>query len=106
MLGHLPFVELETILPIGSASPGEFTFAPPKQDYAIRLTKYAAGEKMRPEAKATVDKSERIAPLTVEFSTAWQQKCHWDFGDTGSSIEKSPVHTFNTPGKKAGFRAK
>lgn len=86
------------ILPIGSASPGKFTFTPPKQDYAIRLTRYASGEKGRSEAKATVDKSEGIAPLTVKFSTPWKQKCHWDFGGTGSSTERSPVHTFNKPG--------
>jgi PKD repeat protein len=70
----------------------------PKQDYAIRLTRSAPGEKGRSEAKATVDKSEGIAPLTVKFSTPWKQKCHWDFGGTGSSTERSPVHTFNKPG--------
>ena len=79
------------ILPIGSAGPGEFTFTPPKQDYAIRLTRYAPGEKIRPEAKATADKSEGIAPLTVKFSTPWKNRCHWDFGDAGSSTEKSPM---------------
>ena len=70
----------------------------PKQDYAIRLTRSAPGEKGRSEAKATVDKSEGIAPLTVKFSTPWKQKCHWDFGGAGSSTERSPVHTFKKPG--------
>ena len=86
------------ILPIGSAGVDKFTYAPPKNDYAIRLTRYAPGEKMRPQAKATADKTEGIAPLTVKFSTPWEQKCRWDFGDTGSSTEKSPVHTFKKPG--------
>ena len=85
-------------LPLGSASVGEFTFTPPKQDYAIRLTKYAPGEKMRPEAKASADKTEGVAPLTAKFSTPWELECHWDFGDSGSSSERSPVHTFDKPG--------
>ena len=89
--------EMKT-LPIGSASGGKFTFTPPKQDFAIRLIRYAPEEKIRPEAKATADKLEGIAPLTVKFSTPWKQKCHWDFGDTGSSINRSPVHTFNRSG--------
>lgn len=86
------------ILPIGSASKGKFTFTPPKQDYAIRLTRYAPGEKMRPEAKAATDKTEGIAPLTVRFSTPWKEKCRWDFGDKGNSTDKSPAHTFQEPG--------
>ena len=85
-------------LPLGSASTGTFTFTPQKQDYAIRLTRYAPGEKMRPEAKASADITEGIAPLTVKLSTSWEQECQWDFGDSGSSSEKSPVYTFNKPG--------
>jgi len=86
------------VLPVGSASPGEFTFSPPKEDYAIRLTRYAPGEKLRPVAKATADKLEGIAPLTVKFSTPWEQKCRWDFGDGGSSSSKSATHKFAEPG--------
>ncbi len=86
------------VLPIGSASPGKFTIAPPKRDYAIRLTRYGPSEKMRLEATATADKLEGIAPLTVKFSTPWKRKCYWDFGDTGSSAKSSPVHTFERPG--------
>jgi len=86
------------ILPLGSAGAGKFVFAPPKRDYAIRLTKYGPGEKIRPEARATADKTEGIAPLTVRFSTPWEQKCHWDFGNTGTSTSNSPVHTFERPG--------
>jgi len=86
------------ILPIGSAGPGKFTFTPPKQDYAIRLTTYAPGEKVRPRAQATADKIEGVAPLDVKFSTPWHQKCHWDFGDGAGSTGRSPVHTFKRPG--------
>jgi PKD repeat protein len=84
--------------PIGSASAGTFTFAPPKRDYAIRLVRYAPGEKIRPEARAISDKQEGTAPLTVRFSTPWQKRCHWDFGDASNSTESSPVHTFARPG--------
>jgi PKD repeat protein len=86
------------VLPVGSAGPGRFSFAPPKQDYAIRLTRYAPGEKARPAAQATADKIEGIAPLTVRFSTPWKQQCRWDFGDAGGSAENSPTHTFERPG--------
>jgi PKD repeat protein len=89
--------EMKT-LPIGSAGTGRFTFTPPKQDYAIRLTRYAPAEKLRPEAKARADKAEGIAPLTVRFSTAWRQKLRWDFGDGHDSIDRSPTHTFAKPG--------
>ena len=86
------------VLPGGSAGPGRFSFTPPKQDYAIRLTRYAPGEKIRPTAQATADKTEGIAPLTVRFSTPWKQQCRWDFGDTSGSTENSPTHTFERPG--------
>jgi len=86
------------ILPIGSAGAGKFTFTPPKKDYAIRLTRYAPGEKIRPQAEAKADKLEGIAPLTVKFSTPWRQKCLWDFGDGGSSASQTAVHTFTEPG--------
>ncbi len=86
------------VLPMGTARPGEFTFSPPKADYALRLVRYAPGEKLRPEAKADANKREGIAPLTVRFSTPWEQKCRWDFGDGNSSNSKSPRHTFDKPG--------
>jgi hypothetical protein len=89
--------EMKT-LPIGSAGPGKFTFSPPKGDYAIRLTKYGPGEKIRPQAVAKADKLEGIAPVTVEFSTPWDGKCAWDFGDGGSSTKQRVRHTFKEPG--------
>jgi PKD repeat protein len=85
------------ILPFGTAGAGEFSFTPPKQDYAIRLTRYAPGERIRPEAEVSADKTEGIAPLTVRFSTPWKQECRWDFGDSTHSTENSPVHTFDQP---------
>ncbi len=85
-------------LPIGSAPVGPFTFTPPKQGYAIRLLRYAPGEKMRPVARASAEKTEGVAPLTVRFSTPWKQQCRWDFGDAGRSSSRTPVHTFEKPG--------
>ena len=86
------------ILPVGTARPGRFRFTPPKQDYAIRLTRYAPGEKMRPVTEAVADRTEGVAPLTVRFSTPWKQQCRWDFGDSHESTERSPSHTFERPG--------
>jgi Domain of unknown function (DUF5060)/Protein of unknown function (DUF4038)/PKD domain/Concanavalin A-like lectin/glucanases superfamily/Domain of unknown function (DUF5605) len=86
------------ILPIGTASAGEFRFTPPKADYAVRLTRYAPGEKIRPEARASADKTEGVAPMAVRFSTPWTQHCRWDFGDATRSTERSPIHTFDKPG--------
>lgn len=42
------------------------------------------------------------APLTVNFSDASPTNAvawAWDFGDGGKSIEKNPVHTYNSPGQ-------
>lgn len=87
-----------TILPMGSAGPGRFSFTPTRQDCAIRLTRYAPSEKMRPTAEAAADRTEGVAPLTVRFSTPWKQQCRWDFGDSGSSTDTAPAHTFERPG--------
>ena len=40
-----------TVLPLGTARPGEYTVRPAKSDLAYRFTPYAPGEKLRPEAK-------------------------------------------------------
>lgn len=87
-----------TILPMGSAGPGRFHFMPTRQDSAIRLTRYSPGEKMRPTAQAAADRTEGVAPLTVRFSTPWERKCRWDFGDSTTSTDRSPTHTFERPG--------
>ena len=89
--------EMKT-LPIGTARAGAFRFTPPKQDYAVRIIRYASDEALRPEASASADKTEGVAPLTVQFSTPWDQECLWDFGDSKGSTERTPVHTFDKPG--------
>jgi hypothetical protein len=40
-----------TVSPVGTASPGKFTFAAPKADQAYRFTLYPPGETVLPEAK-------------------------------------------------------
>jgi len=87
-----------TVTPLGSAEPGEFSFTPPKADYLVRLSPYKPGERMRPEAKASAEPTEGIAPLTVQFSTPGKLKCKWTFGDGFSSTERNPTHVYREPG--------
>ena len=54
-----------------------------------------------PVADFTVDVSSGVAPLNVNFTdissgvpTSWS----WDFGDTGTSTEQHPSHTYTSPG--------
>ncbi|MBN2594820.1 MAG: DUF5060 domain-containing protein [Sedimentisphaerales bacterium] len=87
-----------TITSLGSASPGRFRFAAPQPNYLLRLSVYGPGEKIRPEAKASADPIEGIAPLKVRFSTSTDLQCKWQFGDGSSSIEKNPLHIYEEPG--------
>ena len=87
-----------TVTSMGSASPGKFTFCPPKANYLVRLTAYAPGEKTRPEVKASASASEGIAPLKVRFSTPSRLKCRWAFGDGDSSSGRNPEHIYKEPG--------
>jgi hypothetical protein len=52
-----------TISSLGSASPGMFSFTPPKINYVLRLSIYEPGEKIQPQAKASTDPTEDTAPL-------------------------------------------
>ncbi|MBE0537102.1 MAG: DUF5060 domain-containing protein [Phycisphaerae bacterium] len=87
-----------TVTPIGTARPGEFRFAPPTEDYLLRLSPYKPGEKLRPEARAAADPTEGIAPLKVRFSTPAGNLCRWDFGDNNGSSERNPEHVYDKPG--------
>ena len=87
-----------TITSLGSASPGKFSFAPPKPNYVLRLSVYGPGEKMRPEAKASASPADGVAPLKVQFSTSTKLRCKWEFGDGSSSSERNPVHIYKEPG--------
>jgi PKD repeat protein len=86
-------------LPYGTAQPGTFTFASPKENMVYRFTPYAPGEKIRPEVVATADVIHGDAPLTVKFSSSAGMKTHWDFGDGSTSQKSKPTHVFKKYGR-------
>jgi hypothetical protein len=87
-----------TVTPIGTAAPGTFTVSAPKADVAYRFTPYAAGEKLRPEAKITASVTEGQPPLTVKFASSGGGRVRWDFGDGATSEQPHPTHVFQNPG--------
>jgi len=87
-----------TITSFGSASPGKFSFTTPQLNYLLRLSVYEPGEKIRPQAKASAEPIEGIAPLKVQFSASTDHQCKWQFGDGDSSSERNPVHVYKAPG--------
>ncbi len=87
-----------TVLPQGTAEPGEHTVQSPKSDLAFRFTPYKPGEKLRPVAKISASVTEGIPPLTVTFRSETNDAAKWEFGD-GTTSTKNPVtHTFADPG--------
>ena len=87
------------IVPVGTAYPGEYTFASPYNGVAYRFTPYSPGEKLRPEAKASADVLQGSAPLTVNFSAAGDLAHHWSFGDGTTSPESNPMHVYESLGQ-------
>jgi len=54
-----------------------------------------------PVADFSGDPTAGVAPLKIDFtdeSIGVITSCSWDFGDTGSSNEQNPSHTYNTAG--------
>jgi beta propeller repeat protein len=54
-----------------------------------------------PKAKFSSNVTEGIAPLTIQFtdeSTGEPDIRSWDFGDGDTSVEKNPVHTYQSGG--------
>lgn len=87
-----------TTTSLGSAPPGRFSFTAPEPNYLLRLSLYGPGESMRPEARASAEPTDGLAPLTVQFSTPSELQCRWEFGDGVSSSERNPVHVYKKPG--------
>ena len=87
------------VVPVGTAHPGEYTFAGPHSGSAYRFTPYAPGEKLRPEAKASADVLQGSAPLTVNFSAAGDLAHHWTFGDGATSTESNSTHVYEILGQ-------
>ena len=86
------------IMPVGTASAGEFTLSASKPDVAYRFTPYAPGEKLRPEAKITASIAEGVPPLNVQFASGGDGQARWDFGDGSTSEQRDPTHAFQKPG--------
>ncbi len=87
------------VIPVGTAHLGEYTFAAPRSGFAYRFTPYRAGEKLRPEAKASADVLQGSAPLTVTFSAAGDLAHHWTFGNGTTSTESNPTHVYESLGR-------
>jgi hypothetical protein len=82
----------------GTAKPGRFEFTPPKADYLLHLSRYAPGEKVRPDAAASGRPAAGTAPLRVSFSVGEGLKARWDYGDGATSDSPNPTHTYEEPG--------
>jgi hypothetical protein len=87
-----------TVLPVGTAQPGEYTVRPAKADVAYRFTPYAPGERLRPEAKISAAPLEGVPPLTVKFRSETDAAAAWDFGDGATSTDNPATHVFEQPG--------
>jgi PKD repeat protein len=88
-----------TIMPAGTAQPGEFTVAPVRADTVFRLTPYAAGEALRPEARIQAAPTEGVPPLTVSFqAVTTAARADWDLGDGTQATGRAIQHTYAEPG--------
>ncbi|MHB8953190.1 MAG: DUF5060 domain-containing protein [Pirellulaceae bacterium] len=87
-----------TVVPMGTAPAGDFAVSPLKPDTVYRLTPYAAGETLRPQARMTASVTEGQPPLTVQFTSDGDYQAHWDFGDGETSDQRNPTHVFRKPG--------
>jgi hypothetical protein len=91
-----PWAMTET--PLGTAPPGDFTVTAPRPDLAFRFTPYREGETLRPEAKITASATEGVPPLTVKFTSDFDGRTLWDFGDGATSDDPNPTRVFEKPG--------
>ncbi|OHB65629.1 MAG: hypothetical protein A2Y76_15270, partial [Planctomycetes bacterium RBG_13_60_9] len=87
-----------TVAPVGTASPGEYTFSAPKPDLVYRFTPYQPGEALRPKARIIASVTEGLPPLKVQFASAIDGRVQWDFGDGTTSQDSKPTHVFEKIG--------
>lgn len=88
-----------TILPAGTAPPGEFTVKPPRPDVAYRFVPYAQGEPLRPEAQIDAAPAAGAPPLTVLFQAkTTAPQIEWDFGDGTKAEGRKVEHVFQRSG--------
>jgi hypothetical protein len=81
-----------TVSPVGTASPGEYTFSAPKPDLVYRFTPYQPGEKLRPEARIIASVTEgRAAAEGAVRQCCGGGRAQWDFGD-GTTSQDSQAH--------------
>ena len=69
--------------------------------FVSKLDSYLSAVAPLPVAQFTADKTEGLAPLTVQFtdqSTGEITSWFWDFGDGETSTEQNPSHTYNSTG--------
>jgi hypothetical protein len=55
---------------LGTAQPGEFSFSAPRSDLVYRFIPYQPGEALRPDVRIEASVSEGVSSLTVQFSSA------------------------------------
>ena len=83
---------------LGTAPAGGYRIAPRYPNYLLRFTPYEEGEQVRPEAKASAEPIEGVAPLEVTFLGEGGDTFHWDFDDGDGSEERNPTHTYRSHG--------
>lgn len=69
--------------------------------HAVFVFNVIASPTTAPSASFTASLDSGDAPLTVSFtdtSTGEPTSWEWDFGDGGTSLERHPVHTYDSPG--------
>lgn len=88
-----------TVMPAGTAQPGEFAVAPTRADTVFRFMPYADGEALRPEARIQATPTEGVPPLTVSFqAVTTAARTDWDLGDGSKATGREVRHTYTEPG--------
>ncbi len=88
-----------TVVPAGTAQPGEFTAKPPRPGIVFRFVPYAQGEPLRPEARIEAAPTGGAPPLTVSFQAVTSApRADWDFGDGEKAAGRLVRHTYTRPG--------